>query len=242
MSDGLAATERRELKCKAAAALPPPPLTRPELNRGPVGEPIRRAALRLATVERIVAPSGPPQLLQFPQQPLGARPLSPGLVGGRRLNPPHKRAPRAWMDQGLGGKRSGEDEGGSAKMAWVNNKNPKLWGSRERDQKIKADGRQPTRRYDRTGAQAIGTGACCGGEIVVCWGCGRGVPVSSGLARWRAALVQPSSLWSPSAMGNVWFGCSPPWCSNPQKGGRGTSAPTACRGFCTTSVFRTCCW
>ncbi len=28
MSDGLAGTERRKLKCKAAAALPLPPLTR----------------------------------------------------------------------------------------------------------------------------------------------------------------------------------------------------------------------
>ena len=68
------------------------------------------------------------------------------------------------MDQDLTGKRSGEEERGSARAAWVNNNQPRLRGSRERDQKIKADGRQPTRRYDRTGAQAIGTGACCGGR------------------------------------------------------------------------------
>ncbi len=179
--------------------------------------PIRRAALRLANRREdrcsLRTASAAPVPTAAPWCPAS----QPG-IGWWSQAQSTTQASTPRMDQDQTGKRSGEEEGGSAKAAWVNNNEPGLRGSRERDQKIKADGRQPTRRYDRTSAQAIGTGACCGGEIVVCWGCGRGVPVSSGLARWRAALVQPSSLWSPVGNGRVWFGSSPPWCSNPQKG------------------------
>lgn len=109
-------------KCKATAALPPPPLTRFAAEpRPPVRLRIRRAALQLEDVEVVENRNSRRLSCSGVQAALPACSLGLGLVGGRSSiqRTRWKRAPRAWVGQGTAERagRAGGRAGGRGDQA-----------------------------------------------------------------------------------------------------------------------------